>query len=129
MYGKKLRVLAREGRMVFDLERHGAGIRRYVGRKHDRTLGAVFREMDEGGTENEYRQGGWPASHKPAEPDEMPDRVEYRNALRDGDLWPADKETADLVGIPFDPKFGGEYDAAPASSASPALVKLSPKSE
>ena len=103
---KKLRVLARGTAMVFDLERHDAGVRRFVGRKHDRTLGSATR--DESG--NEVRQGGWPPSHKPVEPDEVPFRAEYMLAVRDGDLWPADEESAALCGVKFDPKFGGEYD-------------------
>lgn len=127
MVGKKLRVLARGDRTVFDLERHEAGIRRYVGRKHDRTLGVVFTERDAGGTDNQHRQGGWPASHKPAEPDELPYRAEYLFAIRDGDLWAADKETADICGVAFDPTFGGEYDVAPVPSSLPAaLVRISP---
>ena len=110
MTGKKMRVLARGTAMVFDLERHEAGVRRFVGRKHDRTLGSVFRERDASGTENEHRQGGWPASHHPGQPDEVPYRAEYHFALRDGDLWAADKATADMCGVEFDPDFDGEYD-------------------
>jgi hypothetical protein len=40
----------------------------------------------------------------------VPDRAEYRRHLRDGDLWPADQETAAACGVPFDPDFGGEHD-------------------
>lgn len=103
---KKLRVLARGTAMVFDLERHEAGVRRFVGRKHDRTLGAAFR--DETGAE--MRQGGWPPSHHPDEADELPYRAEYVQAVKDGDLWAADTETAALCGVKFDADFGGEYD-------------------
>jgi hypothetical protein len=40
---------------------------------------------------------------------EVPDRAEYRRHLRDGDLWPADQETAAACGVPFDPDFGDEH--------------------
>lgn len=129
MIGKKLRVLARGTAMVFDLERHEAGVRRFIGRKHDRTLGAVFVERDHTGVDNQHRQGGWPASHHPREPDEVPYRAEYLFAIRDGDLWPADKATADICGVPFDPTFGGDYDGLEPSTpsvAAPALVRISP---
>jgi hypothetical protein len=67
---------------------------------------------------------------------ELPDTVEYRRHLRDGDLWAADPETAALVGAKFDPDYGNEhtdeavvahednlkalYDAV---NASPSMVK------
>lgn len=58
---------------------------------------------------------GWAPS---AEPTELPSQAEYLQALRDGDLWPADKATADEADIDFDSKFGGEYapEAQPAAS-------------
>ena len=43
---------------------------------------------------------------------EIPDRAEYRRHLRDGDLWPADEETACACGVEFDPNFGGEHTEA-----------------
>ena len=109
---KKLRVLARGAAMVFDYERHDAGTRRFVGRRFDGSLGAVF--VDESGAQQ--RQGGWPASHSPANPDEIPHRADYVRALRDGDLWPADAETAAFVGVAFDPTFGGDYPSPRPSS-------------
>ncbi len=63
---------------------------------------------------------------------EVPDRGEYRRHLRDGDLWPADIETANAVGVSFDPDFGGEHhDAAKAEhcAALQAMVKADPKLE
>lgn len=105
---KKLRVLARGTAMVFDYERHEAGVRRFVGRKHDPSLGAAFR--DDSGVER--RQGGWPPSHDPHSPDEVPYRAEYVQAVKCGDLWAADEESALLCGVKFDSTFDGEYDFA-----------------
>lgn len=41
-------------------------------------------------------------------PIELPVRAEYLKALRIGDLLPADKPTADLAGVVFQPKPGAE---------------------
>lgn len=54
----------------------------------------------------------------------VPDRAEYRRHLRDGDLWPADKETAAEVGVNFDPDFGGEHDDAAQAEHIAALKEL-----
>jgi hypothetical protein len=87
---KKLRVRARGTAMVPNMEALDAGARRFIGRVFDPTLGPA---------------GGWPAS-----PDitEVPRRAEYLFAVRDGDLWAADEETAQFCGVKFDPSFGGE---------------------
>ena len=123
---KTLRVLARETArgpaMVFDLESHENGVRRYVGRKHDRTLGASF--VDDAG--NAQKQGGWPPSHTPANPDVVPYRAEYGNAVRDGSLWAADEETAAHCGVVFDPTFGGDYDHVRATAPEPETAPASP---
>jgi hypothetical protein len=51
---------------------------------------------------------------------------EYIRHLRDGDLWPADQETATRVGVKFDPTFGGEHhdEAKAAQDADLAEIKL-----
>ena len=104
----KLRVLAKGMAMVPYYESFDAGgRRRFVGRKHDATLGAAFR--DENGVE--HRQGGFPPSHSPVQPHEVDDRAEYRQHVREGDLWPADEATAAACGVRFDPSFGGEYES------------------
>lgn len=114
---QKLNVLARGTAMVFDLERHEAGVRRFVGRKHDRTLG--FPDKDING--NVFMSGGWPPSHGPAEPDAVPSRAEYVSAVRDGDLWAADEATAKHCGVKFDALFGGEFDhLQPVSEPAPS---------
>lgn len=95
---------ARGKAMVFDLEAHDQGIRKFIGRRHDRTLG--FPEYDENG--NKFMTGGWPATETPQE---VPERAEYIQACRDGDLWPADEATARACGVKFDPTLGGERAA------------------
>ena len=77
--------------MVTNFEALEAKSRRYVGRVFDSTLGEVNPETGN-------RQGGWPLTD---EPEEIPFRAEYRQAVREGDLIPADKATADLCGVPF----------------------------
>jgi hypothetical protein len=53
--------------------------------------------------------GGWPPS---LEPEEVPDTYEFKAAVQEGSLWPADAETAQHCDVPFDPNFGGELNAA-----------------
>lgn len=83
-------VRSRGTALVVNYEALEAGARRFIGRKHDPKLGS---------------NGGWPPD---SEPHTVPDRAEYRLAMREGDLWPGDQATADLVGVEFDPTFGGE---------------------
>lgn len=46
---------------------------------------------------------------------EIPNRSEYRTAVKEGSLWAADAETAKECGVKFDPRFGGEYAAIAVS--------------
>ena len=101
---KTLRFFPRGTAMVFDLDAHEAGIRRFVGRRLDRSLGQA--EKDASGN-HIGMTGGWPPHEKPQE---VQARAEYVSACKDGDLWAADEETAQFCGVPFDPKFGGEHD-------------------
>lgn len=39
----------------------------------------------------------------------VPVRAEYLRHLRDGDLWPADIQTAQIACVKFDPAYGGEH--------------------
>ena len=45
-------------------------------------------------------------------PTEAPQECDYHHdlvrAAKDGDLWPADEDTAKACGLAFDPDFGGE---------------------
>jgi hypothetical protein len=80
----KLRVKARGTAMVCDLEAMEAGARRFVGRKHDPSLGLA---------------GGWPP-HEDAV--EVPNSHEYRKHVIEGDLEAADEETAKACGVKFE---------------------------
>lgn len=91
---KKIRVLARGAAMVCDYEALAAGSRRFIGRKHDPSLGP---------------NGGWAALGEAQEvPAAGESGVEYVKAVKDRDLWPADEESAKHCGVKFDPEFGGE---------------------
>ncbi len=103
-----LKFLARGTAMCFDLEAQEARTLRYIGRRHDATIGHEGR--DEYG--NKFMSGGWPAK---STPQEVPARGEYMLACKDGDLWAADEATALYCGVKFDPDFGGEYDLPDAS--------------
>lgn len=97
-----LKFLSRGTAMVFDLDSHEAGVRRFVGRKHDKTIGHEGR--DENG--NKTMSGGWPSTHAPQT---VPARGEYLLSCQGGDLWAADEATASYCSVKFDPSFGGEH--------------------
>ena len=89
----QLRFYARRDALVADVhaqEHPTHPVRRYIGRR--------WQEVNPG-------QWGWAAT-------EEGQTVEYHHdlarACRDGDLWPADAETARICGAPFDPTFGNE---------------------
>ncbi len=109
---KKLKFLSRGTNLCIDLEAQTAGILRFIGRKHDPSIG--FQGVDENG--NKFMSGGYPSTGKAQE---VPARAEYMFAGRDGDLWPADEETASYCGVAFDPHFGGEHPSVekPARSS------------
>jgi hypothetical protein len=97
--------------MCFDLEAQENRMLRYIGRRHDATIG--FEGRDENGVK--FMSGGYPSTDKPQV---VPARGEYLLACRDGDLWAADQATADYCGVKFDPTFGGEREAPAAKTAS-----------
>ncbi len=99
---KTLKFFSRGLSMCFDLEAQAGGILRFLGRKHDSTIGNPGVDMHG----KSYMSGGWPST---GQAHEVPARAEYMNACKDGDLWPADQETADFCGVKFDPSFGGEH--------------------
>lgn len=78
----KLVVRASGLAMVTDFEAMDAGVKRFVGRL----------------PELKGSQIHWAPK---AEASEVPDRAEYRQALADGDLVPADRATAELCGLSF----------------------------
>jgi hypothetical protein len=88
----KLRFYARGTAHVSDfdaLERPNP-LRRFIGRR--------LTEME----------GGRMAFVPKPDPDEVTARPELVKAARDGELWPADEETARACGVAFDPTFAGE---------------------
>lgn len=91
-----MKFYARGSALVPDLEAHEARVRRFVGRRHDRAGG--LKGMDENG--NVFMTGAWPATDHPQE---VPYRAEYVQAAKEGDLHPADEETARICGLRFSP--------------------------
>lgn len=90
---QRLRFYARGSALVADVhaqEHPTHPIRRFVGRRLQEVTPGRF---------------GWC-------PTEAPQEIDYHHdlarACKDGDLWPADEETAKACGVPFDPTFGGE---------------------
>ncbi len=69
--------------MVSDYEALATNVRRYIGRTYDPSLGVA---------------GGWVPKQ---EPQTISDRAEYRQAIKEGDLLPADRATALACGVPF----------------------------
>lgn len=80
-------------------------VRRFHGWKFDPTLGEEFDHPEH---KQRMRMGGFAGHDNDIE---VPDTVEYRRHLKDGDLWPANQATAQAVGLPFDPTFGTPPDA------------------
>ena len=111
-YGGTLRVLPRGTGMVPVYEVQGQ-IRRFHGWKHDAALGVSVVNPTTG---TRILSGGFRKLRATSEADviTVPNTVEYRRHLKDGDLWPADEATTREVGVPFDPTFGGEHSLAPA---------------
>lgn len=85
---KKLRFRARGESLVQNFERLEAGIKSFLGRKFEEVEPGVWGFVPTGKEE------------------EVPYRAEYVKACKDGDLYPADKATADACGVAFDPLFG-----------------------
>ena len=86
----RLRFYARGTAQVTDPHAQERGVRRCIGRR--------WQEVTTG-------RWSWVPTDKPEECDYHHDLVK---ACRDGDLWPADQETAELLKLPFDPTFGAE---------------------
>lgn len=94
---QKLRVKARGSAMCPDYEAMEARTRRYIGRKL--VLGEAFKDA-----EGEDRRRA--EFHPTGEVHEIPVRHEYVLAVKDGDLWAADEDTAKYCNVAFDPLFG-----------------------
>lgn len=102
----KLRFRARGTALVQDFERLEAGIKAFVGRKW-----------------LEVEPGVWGFAPK-SEDDEVPYRAEYVRACAEGDLWPADAETAKACGVKFDPHFGAPKAEKPSKAEKSATSHL-----
>jgi hypothetical protein len=123
-----LRVLPRGTAMVMHYERtarHGQPAS-YHGWKHDSLLGDEYVDPEFSTKDKKVvrRDGGF-VKHAP-EVIEVPNSVEYRRALVDLSLWPADQATAQEAGVPFDPTFGGEEELAHHVAPLPKKTSYSP---
>jgi len=90
---QRLRFYARGTALVADVhaqEHPTHPVRRFVGRRLQEVMPGRF---------------GWCPTETPQELDYHHDLV---RACKDGDLWPADEETAKACGVAFDATFGGE---------------------
>ena len=88
MTPKKLRFRARGEALVQNHERLEAGIKSFLGRKFLEVEPGVFGFVPTGEAE-EVKYG-----------------AEYVKACKDGDIYPADTETAEACGVAFDSTFG-----------------------
>jgi hypothetical protein len=105
---EKLRFRARGSALVTDYEKQEEGVRCYVGRTLNREIGPEFKDLSTRGRPTRRH-----AVFEPNEEhDERPAHVQhahlYAAEVRAGNLWAADKVTADFCGVEFDPEFGGE---------------------
>lgn len=115
-----IKVRARGNALVSDFKQLFNGVKKYVGWKHDPTLGVDVEIMNEQGQKQKVRQGGFVRLEEDVELDVSDPEIalEYRKALAQKDLWPADEACAafanaggfaEKVGgeaIKFDPHFG-----------------------
>ena len=106
------KVLPKGGAMVADYEAMAGGSRRFHGWTFDNTVGDSAKDPNTGRT---IKAGAFARQSNVLT---VPRSAEYSKHLRgdprrgghlSADLWPADKETADAVNVPFDPTFGGEH--------------------
>lgn len=94
-----LKFLARGDLLV---HRFGLPSGHYVGRVHDASLGP---------------NGGWPKSKEPTVVVcDITLFHEYKRLVAEGDLWPADEDTARLCGVKFDSTFGADEELKAESS-------------
>lgn len=123
----KLRFYARGYALVPDYHAQESGARRFHGWKHDPQQGPEFegehRNPNGAVERRKERHGGFvrQTGEVHSIPSNSPFLGEYIRHLRDGDLWPADAETAAFVGRQFDPEFEGEHPAAVVNALDVAL--------
>jgi hypothetical protein len=107
-------LVRRKGTAMVQNYETGAQVRRFHGWKHDPTAGEEFSDPNDHGKVK--AQGAFVGHDADIA---VPNTVDYRRAVADGDLWPANQETAQECGVPFDSTFGE------APEPKPALVSLS----
>lgn len=91
----------------------------FHGWKHDSTLGNEYEDAELRTADRKTgvvkpgptRRDGAFVKHAP-DVIVVPNTVEYRRALVDKSLWPADQATAQIAGVPFDCTFGDEEELA-----------------
>lgn len=113
----ELRVLARGGVLVFDVDRaKNTGKRVYVGRTTVKSHNES--DLPDGEPKHvsypEFLERGQSQMLHMAFPKKREHSVVaassfYKKAVMNGELWPADKKTAFLCGVAFDSTFGGEF--------------------
>lgn len=94
-----IKVRSRAQRQVSDFKQLFNGVKKFVGWRHDATLGEDVEIIDENGQRRRVRQGGFVQLEEDVELD-VSDReiaLEYRKALAQGDLWPADQTACDFA--------------------------------
>jgi hypothetical protein len=95
--------LVQDYRAMFDTKTN-----RHVGWKFDFSGGLTFVDSKDGQTKRLGARVKQPNAVVTIAGDD-PYRGEYIRHIQQGDLWAADPETAALVGVPFEPHFGGEH--------------------
>ena len=111
------KVLAKGDVLVLDIEYASqTGSRRYVGRSVVRAW--TVDELPKGEPSHEIPNEFFPPGTEPVQHMAFPKLNKavsvknsryYRNALKNGELWPADIATAKAVDVEFDASFGGEF--------------------
>lgn len=82
--------------MVQDYRAMAGGVRRYLGMKHDPTLGKSFTDPLTNITQN---QGGWRTTGEVIELPMDEHAMEYVRLVHEGTLIPADAATAEYCGV------------------------------
>ena len=104
---KVLRLKAVGVAMHPHLAAHEGGGRRYVGRQFDGSLGHEIKATN--GTVVGH-SGGWPALEYGEDIACGAEHfADYKAAVLAGDLEPADKATAELLGVPFKPSVADRH--------------------
>lgn len=104
-----LRFRARGTALVPNIDLQIARVRGFIGREYVHVKpsdGPEAAALLSGQTLD--KEGGRWMFRAVEEPTELPYRHEYVKACKDGDLWPADQDTADACGVEFDETFGDE---------------------